>query len=265
MSHITDCFDTNFTDQDYSNAGQMSKFQGSPGFSGVKEPIITINKFSDILVEANGTNKVIPFPKGEKVIYKGYTEAPKGTRFLGWPSKHGRLYATEEAYQNFPRQEGDVIVGACMVVFILDFVVLVKTNNRSFLTNPCGYCEQGGETTWVAAFREVKEETGINLKGNDFKSLATWKFDTKYANLDLIAQTFGFYTLIECPKEWNLKDDINRIEFDDKMNETEYILVVKVDKLHEVNINGLHLNLIREAYRRLNPLPYLKYFKFREE
>jgi hypothetical protein len=107
------------------------------------------------------------------------------------------------------------------------------------------------------------EETGLTV--SDLRPLAVWEFNSGFGGLKWPSRTFGFYGLADCPPDWQLPDPVNRIDYRDSDGEVDHLIVARMDSLPVAKVSDLHLNLVREAYRRLNPLPYLTSFRFLSE
>jgi len=196
-----------------------------------------------------------------KCIFKGFNDPPDHSEFLCDSVRHGRLYATSATMKVHPLIENDVMLGGCAVVFVRKksqtYVVLVQVKGRHYLMNPAGH-RNPGETYRECAVRETKEETGLVIE--NLHPLAIWEFKSGYGGLQWDARTMAFYATCDCPEDWELGESVNRIDIID--DEVDYLLVVDVKSLDRTELGGHHLNLVNEACRRLNPLPYLDSFRF---
>ena len=81
----------------------------------------TINKFGDILVEANSSRYLpddLVIDADTNCKFKGFDEAPKGSVLLCESTKYGTLYATPTTKSNCPFIDRDTMMSGCGVVFI---------------------------------------------------------------------------------------------------------------------------------------------------
>lgn len=246
------------------------------------------NKFGDILVESNKTNKLpdnFTVNQEKKTIFKDYTTAPEGTELLCESETYGVLYATKATMDVHPFiDEHDYMTGGCMVVFVEKnnklYVTLVKVKGRPYIMNPAGH-RNIGESYEKCAIRETKEETNIDIPIENVKPLATWTFNTGFGGLKWIGKTKAFYGITKCPNGFNFDtgteptiDELPKTYFMDKNDEVDYLMFIEINKfkqlrdsgeLNAINLNGHHLGLINEAIHRIEnttTYSYLKSFNF---
>lgn len=233
------------------------------------------NEYGDTIVTSNGTNNLpdgFDLKQDKIIILKGYTIKPSDSVFLCNSNKYGELYCSEFTKKNFPKVKDGNIYGGCCVTFIEKndklFTVLVKAHDHAHITNPCGMTDFG-ETPKQSAARECLEETGLVVE--NLQPLGFWTFNCKYGGLNWLSRTTSFYGYAKCPENWNLDNDINKINFSDTNNEIDYILIVDVNSLDKIDFNGHHCQLVKEAVDRKNKknilnkkiyFKYLKSFKF---
>jgi ADP-ribose pyrophosphatase YjhB (NUDIX family) len=180
---------------------------------------------------------------------------------LGRHPTHGEIWGNSHANQQWPKIKESTIYGACVCVFLLyqgkRFCVLVKSERSSQLTLPGGLC-QNKEVFVVAAKREVKEETGLEIDKPQF--LMDWSFPGPYANMTWKYRKRIFYTDAQKKHNWIPHPSEELTKLDPKLYgctdpeiESIYLLSTSSLQLHmqtrkKYRINLRHFTALERAY-----------------
>jgi ADP-ribose pyrophosphatase YjhB (NUDIX family) len=110
--------------------------------------------------------------------------------------RHGQLWCNQISKMPFISPP-DMLAGAALVPILRvceqDWVVLVKTKTRRFLTVPGGMMADTDISFLATSLRETFEETGLTFKSEHVCPLATTRFQHKYANLEFNGKTHYYY------------------------------------------------------------------------
>ena len=119
------------------------------------------------------------------------------------------------------------------------FAVFVQVKGRSYLMNPAGHCDRG-ETLEECAVRETLEETGLSIElmsvDGESSVVADWTFKQWFGGVRWKSRTTAFYGKAECPADWDLSENVNRVESSN--DGTAYLVVVDVRHRAESPIGG---------------------------